>query len=60
MRKWKMIFLDILGKTNDHRVNSALSKLAIVVGWSLVIPGILSFIAALTFDSELIRFNPAD
>jgi hypothetical protein len=55
-----MIFLDILGKTNDHRVNSALSKLAIVIGWSLLIPGILSFIAALTFDSELIRFISAD
>jgi hypothetical protein len=55
-----MIFLDIPGKTNDHRVNSALSKLAIVIGWSLLIPGILSFIAALTFGSELIRFNSAD
>ena len=49
MPKWKMIFLDILGKTNDHRVNNVLSNLSILVGWSSVIPNILHFIAASVF-----------
>jgi hypothetical protein len=52
MPKWKMIFLDILGKTNDHRVNNVFSTLSILVGWSSVIPNILHFTAASVFGTK--------
>jgi len=48
-----MIFLGILGKTNGHRANIALVKLAILVGRSLANPEILIFIARLSVDWEL-------
>jgi hypothetical protein len=48
-----MIFLGILGKTNGHRVNIALVKMAILVGRSLGNPGIVIFIARLSVNWEL-------
>jgi hypothetical protein len=46
MPKWKMMLYGIPGKTDGRRVNIAFVKTAILVGRSLVNPGIVVVIAA--------------